>query len=266
MENLMKYHFSNRYTDIFNRKGLTGKLCHVEGVIRTAVAIAEFQRSPVDMDLLKVLAEHHDDGRVDQYERLGKFWDTEIPHQELGAERLEKFLEEHGLPMDGECILMKDVMLYHGKPNMIDDLPEESKLYVKIITAADDFENARSCVSYLVKEVQNDEKGYGTENQTTFGEYADFIWRCYTNGTRTDPKTGEWFDKNKHCQTYADYVIFAATLMTVCIKQYASIAKTALMQPGYGYTSILDGFKVTFEKTLEPELAAKAYQVMVNMI
>ena len=38
------------------------------------------------------------------------------------------------------------------------------------------------------------------------------------------------------------------------------------MQPGYGYDSILDGFKATFEYALESDDAAKAYKIMCDLI
>ena len=60
---------------------------------------------------------------------------------------------------------------------------------------------------------------------------------------------------------YAEYVLFAATLMTSCIKKY-DFAKSLLLQPGYGYSSILEGYKDVFYKTLNPELANRAYKVL----
>lgn len=257
-KNLATYHQKNRYYEIFSE--LEGKKKHVEAVIRITRAIAEIQHSTINMELLLVLAEHHDDGRVNQFKLLGKLWDTEVSHNVLGIDRIDRFINENDLEVDGEIQMLREVMLYHGRKNLIYNIPEETMEYIDIITAADDFENATSCVSYLISEVDNDEKGYCKKNPELNQKEitSDLVWESFTKG--------QHFDKIKHCHTYADYVLFAAMLATKCIKQYGSIAKVALMQPGYGFSSILEGFKVTFEKTLTPELADKAYKVMQEML
>ena len=260
--NMIIYHNHNRYTDIFNREGLIGKLHHVENVIKTAEAIASVQHLPVDMEVLAVLAEHHDDGRVNQFDLLGKFWDTEVSHNVLGADRLEKFVVANGLEVDDEIELLREVMLYHGRQHLAYKLCSAAKIYIDIVTAADDFENATSCVSYLIHEVETDAKGYNAnteyDQRKLSPENEGFILKHFEEGVK--------FDKMRVCKTYADYVAFAGTLATSCIKKYGTIARTALMQPGYGYGSILEGFKVTFEKTLDSYLAEYLYRAMHNML
>lgn len=260
MKNLLMYHEANRYTDIFTTKELQGKLKHVEAVIKTVNAIADFQHAAVDKSLLSILAEHYDDGRVDQYRLLGKFWDTEVSHNVLGVDRLEKFVTHNNLEVDTEILLLQNVMMYHGRQHLAPQLTVEEKVYIDLVTAADDFENATSCVSYLIKEVENDEKGYSAANPEANQKEvtSDFIWYSYS--------TGRKFDKMQYCKTYADYILFAGTLATACITKYNEVAKTALMQPGYGYSSILEGFKVTFEKTLTAEDAERAYTVLSGML
>lgn len=258
---MKNYHEANRYYDIFDKPDLEGKRKHIKAVIDLAQAIATVQHADVDLELLTVLAEHHDDGRRNQYDLLGKFWDTEVSHNVLGVDRLERFIQTHDeIKVDEEIELLRQVMLYHGRMNLAYGLSEKARLYIEIITAADDFENATSCVSYLIKEIETDAKGYCKTNPEADQKAlsSDFVWECFHKG--------EKFDKAKFCQTYADYIIFAATLATSCIKKYGAIAKTALMQPAYGYESSLEGFKQIFEVTLSAELAEKAYCVMSDMI
>lgn len=259
-KNLLTYHEGNRYTDIFATEGLKGKLKHVEAVIKTVNAIADFQHADVDRELLSVLAEHHDDGRVDQYRLLGKFWDTEVSHNVLGLDRLEKFIVRENLEVDNEIQLLRAVMLYHGRQHLAPQLTKEERVYVDLVTAADDFENATSCVSYLIREAANDEKGYIAANPKADQKEitSNVIWSFYA--------TGRKFDKMQYCKTYADYILFAGTLATGCITKYNEVAKTALMQPGYGYDTILEGFKETFEKTLTPADAERAYTILNGML
>ena len=256
---LIAYHEANRCTEIFNQEGLLGKMQHTQEVVKLSKAIAVAQNSPVNLEFLEILAEHHDDGRADQFRLLGKFWDTEVSHNALGLDRLEKFLaKQENFKPDFSVDVMRDVMMYHGR-QWLSELHEKSKLYVDIITAADDFENALSCVSYLVKEVEGDVKGYIAKNpEADQKAFSDFVWEHF--------KSGEKFDKMIYCTTYAEYILFAATLATSCIKRYGVLAKTALHQPGYGYPSILEGFKDVFSKTLYPEDADKAYHVLEDMI
>ena len=261
-ESLRNYHEANRYTEIFTDEvpALATKRMHIQRVIETARAIAQVQRSTVDKELLDVLAEHHDDGRVDQYELLGKFWDTELHHCDLGAERLEGYVYYEKLDFDSEIDLLWKVMKYHGRLDIADDVSPEEREYIELISAADDFENGTSCVSYLIREIDTDAKGYVAtnpeDNQKTVT--SQMIWDCYESGTK--------YDKLKYCHTYADYILFAGMLATNCIRRYGNIAKTAMMQPGYGYDSILDGFKATFEYALESDDAAKAYKIMCDLI
>lgn len=259
-KNLLTYHQRNRYTDIFATERLQGKLKHVEAVIKTANTIADFQHAEIDRELLSVLAEHHDDGRVDQYRLLGKFLDTEVSHNVLGIDRVDKFITHYKLEVDAEMQLLRNVMMYHGRQHLAPQLSAEEKAYIDLVTAADDFENACSCVSYLIREVENDEKGYIKSNPEADQKAvtSDFIWYSYAIGKK--------FGKMQYCKTYADYILFAGTLATSCIQRYNEVAKTALMQPGYGYSSILEGFKVTFEKTLTEVDAERAYNMLHGML
>ena len=256
---ILSYHEANRYKNIFQGEGLLGKKEHIKNVIRTSQAIADFRHSNVDREFLEICAEHHDDGRVDQYRLLGKFWDTEVTHNALGLDRFNQFLLGLGeFTIDQTIDIFRDVILYHGRMKLT-NLSPESKEYVEIVTAADDFENACSCVSYLVHEVETDAKGYISKNpKADQTAVSNFVFDHFKDGVK--------FDKMKYCETYAEYVLFAATLATSCIKKYGEIAKVALQQPGYGYDTILAGYKDVFNKTLTPEMADKVYKVLASMI
>lgn len=262
-ECLMAYHKANRYFDIFTGDSLLGKREHIKNVISLVLVIAEFQHADVDKEFLSICAEHHDDGRVNQYELLGKFWDTKVTHNSLGIDRIDHFLANYSgevdkLEIDASIEILRDVVLYHGRTQLA-NLTAESKKYVDLVTAADTFENACSCVSYLVNEVETDAKGYIASNPNADQKFiSDFVFEHFSNG--------KMFDKAKYCTTYAEYVLFAATLATSCIKKYNHVAKVALSQSGYGYDSIISGYKDVFEKTLSPEMAVKAFEILSSML
>lgn len=254
---LMAYHQRNRFFDIFNTEGLLGKKQHIENVIKLSSAIAQFQHSNVDMEFLRFCAEHHDDGRVNQYELLGKFYDGKVSHNTLSIERLNAFLLKcENLVIDESIEIMRDVMLYHGRMQLA-KLSDVSRLYVEIITAADDFENACACVEYLLDEVRKDEKGYiENDPERDQTEVSDYVFEHF--------KAGEKFDKMKYCTTYGEYIIFAATLATNCIKRYTDIAKVALMQQDENGKTILERYRDVFQATLKPEMAEKAFTVLAS--
>lgn len=256
---VLAYHKANRYDKIFAKKDLLGKKLHVHNVISLAHTIAEFSSYDVDYELLAICAEHHDDGRVDQYNLLGSFMDTVISHNVLSLNRLEHFLLQHGFnKLDPSIKILRDVMLYHGRM-WLNDLSKESKPYVEIITAADEFENACSGISYLLKETKTDAKGYIQQNpHIDQKKVSTFVWEHFCKG--------EKFDKIKHCSTYAEYVLFVATLAINCIKTYHEIAKTAFLQEGYGYSSILEGYHDVFKQTLSPNMAKQAYHILSTMV
>lgn len=256
---ILSYHNANRYYDIFSEEGLRGKKIHIKNVIPLSINIANFLGYVVDMDFLAICAEHHDDGYVNQYEIFGEFSGAEISHHALGIDRLNTFLANlEVLKIDSSIEILRDVILYHGRINLV-DTRSKSFLYVSIVTAADDFENATSCISYLLKEMKTDAKGYiQADPKLNQKKVSNFVWQHFCDG--------EKFDETKHCSTYAEYVLSAATLVTSFIKQYGPVAELALVRRGYGYPSIIEGYHDVFLKTLTPNMAKKAIDVIVNML
>lgn len=255
---LKKYHEENRYYKIFATDYLMRKREHVEHVIQLIDTISI--SDGIDFELLKMCAEHHDDGRCNQYELLGNFNDNIISHNVLSIERFDRFLRSEGYictPSDEDIQIMRDVMLYHGRINLLTN--PSSKKYVEIITALDDLENSTRAVSYLLDEVSTDAKGYVESNPSADQKHvSDFVFSKFSNG--------EKFDKIKYCTTYGEYVLFAATLVTSCIKKYDDYVKVAMLQPGYGYSSILEGYRDIFSKTLHEDTSKKAYDVLLSML
>lgn len=253
---LIRYDGENKPSNIFvGADALETKRLHVENVLHfTKILFNVIAPNGINKELLLFCAKHHDDGRVDQYRLLGKFWDTEVSHNVLGLDRFDNWILKSSLTgsLDQSIQIFRDVLLYHGRPDLC--YTEASKPYVELVTGADDLENAAACVSYLIREVQTDAKGYIHNNPDADQYYvSDFVFKHFASG--------EKFDKTKYCTTYAEYVLFAATLMTSCIKKY-NFARELLLQPGYGYSSILEGYKDVFQKTLSAEMAANAYAIL----
>lgn len=252
---LAKYDKENKPEDIFTGSpALETKREHVEHVEQFGnLMFHGTTKNKMDYDLFIFCLRHHDDGRVDQFKLLGKFWDTEAAHTELGVKRFNLWLSKQNCkPKSPQIQIFRDVLLYHGRPNECPNM--DSKPYVELVTAADDLENASACVGYLLREVKEDAKGYRHDNPNADQRtVSDFVLNHFASG--------EKFDKLKYCHTYGEYILFAATLMTSCIKKYP-FAKDLLLQPGYGYSSIWDGYRDVFEQTLDPQTSAHALQVM----
>lgn len=264
---LLKYHNENRCNTIFDAQipALKDKLPHINGVVETSEAIAKLQHSAVDLELLRIVAEHHDDGRVPQFELLGKFWDTQVHHCTLGASRLENFMIKNNLKSDHDVEICRKVMLYHGRLEIISSeelnkISDEEREYIEIVSAADDVENATSWISYIPREIMEDSKGYCHTNpgnsQTEVSSHL--IWANYASGRK--------YDKNVHCHTYADYTLFAAMLTTNCIMKYGQFVKEALLKPAYGYVTRLEGIRQVFEFALTSADSVKAFDIMCHTL
>lgn len=263
---LVAYSNQHKASDIFvGVPALDTKKEHIENVVSLVNRL--YETSPVKSkycyDLLVICAMMHDIGRKKQYELLGKFWDTEVSHNVLGVDHLDSWLAKQRTnpefsaqlrthEVQEQINILRDVIMYHGRPELC--FNSASKPYVTMVTAADDLENAAACISYLVREVNEDAKGYRKENpDADQRSVSDFVFNCF--------KQGKKFDKNVYCHTYGEYVVFAATLMTSSCHKHM-FASSLLKEPGYGYPSILEGYKDVFNKTLTPEMAEKAYNIL----
>lgn len=252
---LQAYHNSHRCAELFQTPGISHKAGHVQRVSELFEHYPElFISHKMDAELAKTCAEHHDDGRLLQYQKTGKLDDSKFSHQDTGAQMLDEFCMANGArfgEFPEDVLILRNVMLYHGKVDYVDNsqiLPA-SLPYVKAVTAADELENSMSCVSYLKRNYYNDEKGLSFEHRI-----SSEVWHWYSEGQK--------FNKLKYCTTYDEYILFAGMLAINSIKKYGQIAKELFKQPGFGYPSILIGFHDIFYELLLPEDAEMAYQIM----
>lgn len=250
--------YDKQYSNLFDAEELKGKRTHIGNVVKfTEKLLALSHNKEIDPELLFLSAKHHDDGRALQFELIGKFWDGKLSHNVLGLELFDKFVQQGNYnELNEDVEVFRNVILYHGRVQLC--MSAKSKSYVELITAADDIDNAASCISYLVKEVETDAKGYiAKDPEADQQKVSEFVFEHFASG--------EKFDKAKYCTTYAEYVLFAATLMTSYMKKY-NFVKEILLEPGYGYSSIINGYKDVFEKTLSPEIASKAIKVIEKYV
>lgn len=252
---LQAYHNSHRSTELFQESGISRKAGHVQRVSKLFEDYPElFISSEMDAELAKICAEHHDDGRLLQYQKTRKLDDSKFSHQDAGAQMLDEFCITHGVRFSEfpeDILILRNVMLYHGSIDYVDNsqvLPV-SLPYVKAVTAADELENSMSCVSYLKRNYYNDEKKLSFEHRI-----SPDVWHWYSEGQK--------FNKLKYCTTYDEYILFSGMLAIYSIKKYGQIAKWLFKQPGFDYPSILIGFHDIFYELLLPEDAKMAYQIM----
>ncbi len=253
------YHFAHRCTQLFQASGIEWKAEHVQRVVKLFKDFPDLFISPeMDPELTLICAEHHDDGRKFQYQRTGKLDDNHFSHQDAGAQMLDEFCIAHGTSFANfpkDVLILRNVMLYHGKLDYVDIglLLPESISYIKAVTTVDELENGMSCISYLKREYDNDEKGLSYEHRI-----SPQVRKCYTKG--------EKFNKLKYCTTYDEYILFAGMLAINVLKQYGSVAQTLFKKPGFGYSSISIGFYTVFHELLLSEDADWAYSIMHQYI
>lgn len=253
------YHNAHRCTQLFQSPEINRKSGHVQRVVKLFEDFPDlFISSEMDRELSLICAEHHDDGRMLQYQKTSNLDDMHFSHQDAGAQMLDEFCITNGTPFcefPKDIIILRNVMLYHGKLDYVDigHLIPESIPYVIAVTAADELENSMSCVSYLKCEYDNDEKGLSYEHYIS-SEVRDWYAK------------GEKFNKQKYCTTYDEYVLFAGMLAVHVLKRYGSVARELFKKPGFGYSSISMGFYTVFHELLLPKDADWAYSVMHQYI
>lgn len=249
----------NHYPEEIFPDEIARKRTHVKMVVKY---VSYFETEEMDHKLLMFCALHHDDGRGIQYiDQEGKLDDNKKSHAEYGAELFLDFVVKNGLEIDPEAQICLDVIRYHGYPGDLRDLgiSDESRKYVEAVRSADQLENAVSAVSYLLINYRYDEKGYIANNPKADQTYvSEKVWEHF--------KKGEKFDKVKLCNTYAEYILFASTLATDVVKKLGNVARDILYSPGYGYDTIMDGYKKIFEEVLSKEMAPKAYEIFSQNI
>lgn len=236
-------------------EALEVKGMQVRNMTNFAMEMAEEDAS-IDKKLLEIACLHHDDGRALQFELLGNFNDRIASHNALGLDGFDRWMAANHVEITPEIQVIRYVMYYHGRQHMLsEEISEEYQKYVQIASDADDIENGCvGAVSYLLRECNEDAKGYNQMHPEHIGQIKPYLWEYF--------EKGEWFDKLVHCQSYAEYVLFAATLAKKSLKRYGKIAKKAMEMPAYGYVSAYQGYSHIFSEVMNPEDAKRATKIL----
>lgn len=240
---ILAYHNANRYYEIFRKEIFKETRQTVQSVIQLAEQIRIITASQLDKDMLAILAEHHLDGVVDQYNLLNKFWDNEAPHNVLGYERLQDFFELHPeFDTNNESVAyMADVMLHYKNSNVNSSMEQLS--YRELITIAVDFDYAFRNF-FKLSELKN----------SFYTQISEDVWYNFKNGIV--------IGFNNHFESTADLILSTATLAMNCIYKYGHIAKFLFESSGYGYPTILDGYRYILSCFLSPYVADTAFEVI----
>lgn len=239
------------------------KAGHIRAMTDIAMKIAEEIVENIDKKLLYVCCMHHDDGRALQFKLLGSFNDREVSHNALGVDMLDRYIMAHNVVMTREIQILRNCIYYHGRLHLMGasleyDFDEDMMKYVQIVSDADDIENGCiSAVGYLAHEVETDAKGYRRDYPQFERIIKPELFEFYKNG--------QWFNKIEYCKSYAEYILFAATLAMKSIKKYGDIAKFAMRNPCYGYDSAVDGYIDLFHRYFSAEDASLASQILLDV-
>jgi hypothetical protein len=229
------------------------KISHIKRVQELTEKIA-----PNDA-LAPVAAKFHDIGRFEQYKLLGKFDDGQLLHHISGEDTISRCLFKKELEKSGELDIVRDVVQFHGRVQFmphIENLPDEVRQMVDIISRADDLDNGFEAVTYLEREARDDVKSYKKNS-------PDMDMKAVSKDVMDFFEKGEKFDKMVHCKTYADYILFAAVLSIQSLKgPDHDVAKIGMMMPRGNYENALEGYKDLFTRLINKEDGEKAYKIL----
>lgn len=258
---LTQYHLQNRYFDIFNGcTALNAKRLYIEKILYFTEELINIIPSCclINKQLALFCAEHYMDGYVNQFELLGELDDTKVSHFCLGVDRFDKWLthSSYVAPINTEIQIFKDVLLYYKVPELC--TMKDSKPYVRFINAVDSFVSAANYLQYIPRIIEADSKGYIRKDSKLNQRFVSpYVFNHYESGKK--------FNKPECLTTYAEYTLFAATLMTNIIKKYPFLRKL-LLRPGYGYATVLEGYNSIFKETLSVRTSKKASLVLKHYI
>lgn len=258
---LTVYLENNSLENLFNVEGspeLKTKAEHIRAMTEIAMQIADKDAS-LDKELLRTCCLHHDDGRVAQFKLIGNFNDRVLSHNALGLDMLDRYISANNVSITPAIQILRACIYYHGRLHLTGySLDPETAKYVQIVSDADDIENGCiGAIGYLAREVETDAKDYRKVFPLLDRTIKPELFEFYRNG--------QWFNKIEHCKSYAEYILFAATLAMKSIKKYGDIAKSAMKLPCYGYNSAVDGYIDLFNKYMSPADASLASQIMLDM-
>lgn len=221
---------SSKYAGIV---ACSDKVSHIENV----TSISE-ELSGDEMTVLT--AKWHDVGRFPQYDLLGNFNDRIISHHAVGANFIEQLIQQKKIPNSRELDLIRLVVMFHGKEGFIPsswNISEEDVNLVRQISKIDNIENG--CIGvlgYLQRERDEDAKGYVKDNPNLdMKSVSPEVWPLYF--------AAEGFDKNVYCHTYADYALFASTLLIKSLRsENHEFCKAILQKPWFDFPDGLTGY------------------------
>lgn len=244
--------------DVEGSQELKTKAEHIRAMTEIAMQIADKDAS-LDKELLRTCCLHHDDGRVAQFKLIGNFNDRVLSHNALGLDMLDRYIAANNVSMTPAIQVLRACIYYHGRLHLTGySLDTETAKYVQVVSDADDIENGCiGAIGYLAREVETDAKGYRKDFPELDGTIKPELFEFYRNG--------QWFNKIELCKSYAEYILFAATLAMKSIKKYGEIAKSAMKLPCYGYASAVDGYIDLFYKYMSKEDAFKASKILVDI-
>jgi len=243
---------SIKYADVVT---CSGKLEHIQNV----TSISE----DLSGDEMTVLAaKWHDVGRFPQYDLLGSFDDRVLAHHVVGENYIERLIQQKKLPTSKELDLIRLVVMFHGKEALIPaswNISEEDVNLVRQISKIDDIENG--CIGvlrYIQRQRDEDAKGYAADNPTLdMKSVSPEVWPLYLKA--------EGFDKNVYCQTYADYALFAATLLIKSLRsENHEFCKRILAKPWYGFSDGLTGYQEIVKDMVDSEYVQASLDVIMK--
>ncbi len=159
-----------------------------------------------------------------------------------------------------ELDIIRLVVMYHGRMEYIPSvikLNHKVKEIINIVSRVDGIENGCiGAIGYLEREYKEDAKNYKKNNSNLdMKKVSSEVLKFYLEGKK--------FDKVKYCKTYADYVLFAATLVITALKgEDRKIAIEALNLECFKYKNVLEGYKELFRKMIEPDLVNKCIECL----
>lgn len=213
---------------------------------------SQLAKSNFDNEVLRVAMKFHDIGRFKQYDLIKSYDDKIISHYELGKAIIEEELHKNNIEPSKELDMIKAVIMYHGGTKYISNnekLDNESLELVEMSSRIDALDNGcRGVFLYIEDECLKDSKNYKKNN-------PNLDMKSVSNDVLNMFLDGKSFDKIKYCKTYADYILFAASL---AIKSLTGpdkiIAKKIMNQKCGKYENALEGYEDLFKKFIDPNL------------
>ena len=223
---------------------VTDKITH----IRHCGELARTVR-PED-DMLEIAMLWHDIGRVEQFKNINSFDDMILDHRDLGESFYKRYITTNNIPTSNETDMIADAIKYHGRPDRCQST--FSKGFVKDVSAIDELENGfYGIMRYLEREIRNDEKHYRKNNPIADQRIpTNKVWQSYSTCTNFAKDT---------LATYADYLLYAASLSRTALKRYQ------YMMPHKDVQNVIEFYHKMFEKYLEQHFAVPSFNLLQKL-